>query len=104
MDRKDGFGKGNWGTDQDEMTGQNEQMNDGTEGIIPHACDICVGNIGFKMLEKLVTIGEVVFMIIVIILLLDKCEAAFLCIIFFFFVSRFSEPGNNCSEYFPFQK
>lgn len=34
MDRKDGFGKGNWGTDQDEMNGQNEQVNDGTEGII----------------------------------------------------------------------
>ncbi|VDK61697.1 unnamed protein product [Onchocerca ochengi] len=34
MDRKDGFGKGNWGTDQDEMNGQNEQMNDGTEGVM----------------------------------------------------------------------
>ncbi|MCP9262298.1 heat shock protein 90 [Dirofilaria immitis] len=32
MDRKDGFGKSNWGTDQDEMSGQTEQMNDGTEG------------------------------------------------------------------------
>uniref|UniRef100_A0A915PNW1 Hyaluronan/mRNA-binding protein domain-containing protein n=1 Tax=Setaria digitata TaxID=48799 RepID=A0A915PNW1_9BILA len=34
MDRKDGFGKGNWGTDQDELNGQNEQMNDGTEAVV----------------------------------------------------------------------
>ncbi|VDM22067.1 unnamed protein product [Wuchereria bancrofti] len=34
MDRKDGFGKGNWGTDQDEVNGQNEQMNDGTEVVM----------------------------------------------------------------------
>ncbi|VBB32578.1 unnamed protein product [Acanthocheilonema viteae] len=34
MDRKDGFGKGNWGTDQDEMNGQNEQINDGTEVVM----------------------------------------------------------------------
>ncbi|KAM3718747.1 Plasminogen activator inhibitor 1 RNA-binding protein [Dirofilaria immitis] len=34
MDRKDGFGKSNWGTDQDEMSGQTEQMNDGTEGVM----------------------------------------------------------------------
>lgn len=35
LDRKDGFGKGNWGTDQDEMNGQNEQINGGTTGTIP---------------------------------------------------------------------
>uniref|UniRef100_A0A0R3S1H5 HABP4_PAI-RBP1 domain-containing protein n=1 Tax=Elaeophora elaphi TaxID=1147741 RepID=A0A0R3S1H5_9BILA len=34
MDRKDGFGKGNWGTDQDEMNGQNEQMSDGIEVVM----------------------------------------------------------------------
>lgn len=40
VDRKDGFGKGNWGTDQDEMNGQNEQINDGTEGMILHPSHI----------------------------------------------------------------
>lgn len=34
MDRKNGYGKGNWGTDQDEITGQNEQINDGTEVVM----------------------------------------------------------------------
>lgn len=37
-DKKDGFGRGNWGTDQDELNGQNEQLNNNTEGVLCWEC------------------------------------------------------------------
>lgn len=33
FDKKDGFGRGNWGTEQDELTGQNESLNSNVEAL-----------------------------------------------------------------------